>query len=429
MGALTSALTYSGSAAIHACLLVWRGPANGELDIYALGAILSTSCIITVPLINWSTTLRQLGSRDDQQPGARTIVIYWGGLVLVGFITILTTIWNPEISNYCLSNVNPIGCSPTSSQISYEAGQDPGNTFIVDLEWIQTNGCMDPCQLQGEAQFPWEPAIFRSYSDLQLVSRAALYDVDIFLPEIGGKKEQQNAKFAFISAYFFFGTIAVSFLLSQGVWALVFNRQTPRQSRRTIYQFILNLPSMSQTVSSSVENSRRRRRQKLVAKWLATIAYLWAVVASILSIILFIGNIVIMELLLTAFPQSESLAHVGAWSPWSNTGLVIVAACIGQFHASIVQLITWPIRRCLGNPRRTQEVPHFGADANNGGKESKSISDHISGKTRCILQDNLLVARHTLKRERDSLTVFWRDPDKAVEEELQDNKHPSRLTL
>ena len=35
-GALAAALTYSGSAAIHACILIWRGPSYGDSDVQAL---------------------------------------------------------------------------------------------------------------------------------------------------------------------------------------------------------------------------------------------------------------------------------------------------------------------------------------------------------------------------------------------------------
>jgi hypothetical protein len=91
-------LSYSGTAAFHAVLLIWRGPAEGAQDIDALVAILSTACLISVPLLNWSSTLRKLGAsarelkeinsnydaksaeyaeeaRDASEFGTRTIVI------------------------------------------------------------------------------------------------------------------------------------------------------------------------------------------------------------------------------------------------------------------------------------------------------------------------------------------------------------------
>ena len=103
-GALAAALTYSGSAAVHACLLVWRGPNPYiENDSWVLYAILSSACLITVPLLNWSGTLRRLGAkaasiRDPEAThtqsdvATRTIVIYWAFLVLVGFISIWTQV-------------------------------------------------------------------------------------------------------------------------------------------------------------------------------------------------------------------------------------------------------------------------------------------------------------------------------------------------
>ena len=57
-------------------------------------AILSTSCLIMIPLTNWSETIRKLGSRDGDESGARIIVVYWGALVLVGLVTLLTTFWD-----------------------------------------------------------------------------------------------------------------------------------------------------------------------------------------------------------------------------------------------------------------------------------------------------------------------------------------------
>ncbi len=77
-GTLAAALTYSGTAAIQACLLVWYGPLHGELDLYALTIILSMSSLVTVPSIDWSGIFRNLGSGDGHS-GARATIIYWGG--------------------------------------------------------------------------------------------------------------------------------------------------------------------------------------------------------------------------------------------------------------------------------------------------------------------------------------------------------------
>lgn len=54
-GALASALSYSGTAAIHAMGLGWYKATmvQGEQDAVVLWAILSSACVIAVPLLNW----------------------------------------------------------------------------------------------------------------------------------------------------------------------------------------------------------------------------------------------------------------------------------------------------------------------------------------------------------------------------------------
>lgn len=146
-GALATALSYSGSASIHACLLIWRGPVFGELDVYALVAILSTSCLIMILLVNWSTTLRELGSRDGHVSSARLIISYWGVLVAVGLIMTLTTFWNTPYPNSTFAKMNSITCHAPEPLLNYRAGQDPSWLwFLVDAEWVQENGCTNPCQ-------------------------------------------------------------------------------------------------------------------------------------------------------------------------------------------------------------------------------------------------------------------------------------------
>ena len=182
-GALSAALTYSGSAAIHACFLIWRGPAYGELDLLPLLAILSTSCLITIPWINWSKTLRRLGSRDGDESGARMIIIYWGTLVLVGLITVLTKIWTQIDDGSNFSTLNPITCNPANSQMNYTAGQNLSrDRLTIDAEWIQENGCTDPCQQSSSL---WPPTIFRSYPDLRLLSQADIRTLNAYIADPG----------------------------------------------------------------------------------------------------------------------------------------------------------------------------------------------------------------------------------------------------
>ena len=172
VGALVAALTYSGTAAIQACLLVWCGPLHGELDLYALSIFLSTSGLVTVPLINWSTTLRILGSGDGHSD-ARTIIIYWGFLVTLGLLATLTQLWIDVLAmtpylDFSIST-NIIYAQP-SYLMNYSAGQDfLWEALVIDVKWIQANGCTDPCK-EGSS-FKWPAALYRTNTDLQLLSK------------------------------------------------------------------------------------------------------------------------------------------------------------------------------------------------------------------------------------------------------------------
>lgn len=145
-GALTAALTYSGVAAIHACLLIWRGPGLGELDLFALEGILSTACIIAVPLLNWSSTLRHLGQtrldpwdstqtrrfpssldadwarskKKREVSNTRTVIVWWAFLVAVGFLATFVGFENTvyegplpiELSSLTFSAMEQLLCVP-----------------------------------------------------------------------------------------------------------------------------------------------------------------------------------------------------------------------------------------------------------------------------------------------------------------------------
>jgi hypothetical protein len=78
IGALASALTYAGTAAIHEMTLCTSRQKVFDLDILGAWAVLSTGALAYITLINWSTTLRN--SR------ARIVMVCWGVLVGIGII-------------------------------------------------------------------------------------------------------------------------------------------------------------------------------------------------------------------------------------------------------------------------------------------------------------------------------------------------------
>ena len=417
---MAAALTYSGTAAIHACLLVWRGPSYGELDLYALTAILSTSCLVIVPLINWSTTLRHLGSRDGRETGARSIIIYWGALVALALVSALIGLWSNNSSSFQYSTLNNTICSPPSSQMNNVAGQDSSwHHFHVDAEWVQENRCIDPCQQQN--LFYWPVALFRSYSDLQILSQEDIRN-------IYGLIEQM-----FVGFYAYFGTSVATFLLLQGIWAACFGRRKPRQCRYIIYVFLSNVNWRLGWQGIKMGYRGDKHWQKRTAKTIAAVAYLWTVFATLLSVLFFIFNIVAMEAFLAEFPQGESAVHIGAWGPWVTTALVLLAGLVAQFHPLLVLSISISLRKCWS--RRWTYFERRQASRKNHQGENKAARTGV--KSRLLVPPTQSDSRHSrwvfapfgsfskrimscvgdIKEEWVLLKAFWRDPDRTVEDE------------
>ena len=333
-GALVAALTYSGVAAIHACLLVWRGPGWGELDRQALIAILSASCIITVPLLNWSRTLRHLGVQGTSngtretpkdQP-TRTIIVYWGCLVTVGFLCLFVSLWNFDlpISQVTFSGIETIACTP-KGDLNLTVGQNPkwGN-LVPNYEFITENNCTDPCHnvepLDGQS------AIFRSADDLQVLTMEQVnlyYDVDL--------KGGRGKTLKFVQGYRKYGLLFLPYILLQGIWTACFGRRNPIQVRDKVYLLL------SQQRFLTI--GRAEEWKKWGSKYYALMIYAWAVFIFVICPPLFIINLVANELEIYLLPQQESSKHVGAWSPWAATVLVLLAALVARFHNSGVKLL------------------------------------------------------------------------------------------
>ena len=91
VGAVVGAVTYSGTAAIHAMTLISSKEDAFDLDAYGAWAVLSTGAIGYVTLINWSETVRT--SR------AKTVLIAWGVLVGMGLIFARVELFDNPLSD------------------------------------------------------------------------------------------------------------------------------------------------------------------------------------------------------------------------------------------------------------------------------------------------------------------------------------------
>lgn len=136
-----------------------------------------------------------------------------------------------------------------------------------------------------------------------------------------------------------------------------------------------------------------------------------------------------MEALLTIFPQSESSAHVGAWSPWATTGLVLLAGLIAKFHASVAQSVSMFVRRACSRCKAVLmeqkgaskasrgEVERRGQDVNflqPVSYRSKGSVDVDASKTPAqSVMHRIVKGLRAVKEEWVLLRGFWHDPDGA----------------
>ena len=343
-GALTAALTYSGTAAIHAAMLVWIGPnPTLERDNHALYAILSAACLITVPLLNWSTTLRRLGqkvaglSKTNADVGTRTIVIYWAFLVAVGFTCIwvgtikLSTSDSPATATGFLPDMAFVSCA-VGTNASQVRGED--GTFYpqaIGPVFVNAHNCTDPCNtLTAKARF-------RRSNDLVLLSED-MANLVMYTP-IGDhylKREKQLYREAVVLGVAFF---IYPYILLQGIFTACFGRREPREIRDLIFIKLLEIwPSNRRWL---------RAIQKWSVRFFALFIYLGAVLIMLLCAPLFIASIITIEMLMWQVDlESEQPFMIGQWSPLAAAGLIILAALIAKFHDPLVgKVASLPIFR------------------------------------------------------------------------------------
>ena len=362
-GALVASLTYSGSAAIHACLLIWRGPAYGELDVYPLLGILSVSCIITVPLLNWSRSMRVAGRPDlrerfmtseDRNPGserkdefdasARIIIASWSVMVFIGFLSVFVALldqtptgsysqWEPV----AYSGLRSLRCAPDSGFLNVTAGQAPVikasdkpnalieyNFFAVTQEFLDQNNCSNPCAAPRKEGV----ALFRTADDLRPLTLHQYFNVYGFQ----GSSTSQKHVNAVINSYAYTWSYIIVYILVEGLWIICFGRHSPVQIRTLLYEFF------SRIGSSRRATAEPGSAQRMLSQSAGLIAYFWSVVIVLIAVPLLIVNMGVIEVYLSELPESEDAQHIGAWTPWASTGLALLAGLIAKLYGPVSRM-------------------------------------------------------------------------------------------
>lgn len=291
-GALAATMTYSGTAAIHIIITSFLSRASVGDDIGPIRAILSTACIMAVPLFNWSTTLRRLQ--------ARPLVIYWDVLVVVAYLS--SSLWN-------LRYDIPEGRSavgPRSRYINCEL--DPGAPAslpqVLDPQWLAAHRCNNSCDSVGYIPFRSSDSAF-AFAYLGTIPAwfAATPRLERLLD-----------------------VWIIPVIVLQGYYTCLVGRSSPAQLRNQLFLTIC---------CRDRGKSWARALQNFTAKYLAIVVYLISLSMLLISPPTSIINLVLRELHFRQAPwmlESESPTMLGQWSPWVSAGLALLGAVIVRYH-------------------------------------------------------------------------------------------------
>ncbi|KAL4959530.1 uncharacterized protein BDV14DRAFT_184526 [Aspergillus stella-maris] len=299
-GALASAMTYCGAAAIHSIFLIARSRSSVvDLDVYGVFATTSTGIMLVTPLLAWSTTLQSV------EQDLRAIVVLWTLLVLQGAVLSLATIYTrgDTPGPTCLAEAS-LGDVPDTAATLRNATAD----------------CIYVCypETRPLARSPADVQVWENHLDTPFRITVA------FLITAAGSLP------SWIMTWYQFIRVGHVNLLSlqpvlgkidfawMGGW--VFLRRLGRD-RQT---------SSSYGSSVAVGDDHVRGAESTSPMLSDT---LWAVLRyySILSSFgVFVVNLVLNEVRFRSLPTDEMPFEVGQWSPWVSVGLVLVAQGVSR---------------------------------------------------------------------------------------------------
>jgi hypothetical protein len=298
IGALVSALTYAGSAAIHSMALVNSKSGVFDLDIIATWAILSTGALAYIGIIHWSSTLR-----DSK---ARHVMICWG--VLIGIALIFG---RTELFDTPMSDPEP-ACYSSEGMFLQERVQ------LIDPRFKCTYRCFNISKPM------------RQNSEIMAIPHRILQD----------------------SRYKTFTYVLVGPIQFAAYAAMSLDTQAHTPSRgcmRLVMSYMIH-PGQKEEFTKTVYNASmehwfggyfalfaytRRMRWSYKKCLLCFLLAPWIIMGlaiDILCLPLMIVNIVFNELTLLqgGLPTNEANYAIGQWGAVVNSLLVVIAACINK---------------------------------------------------------------------------------------------------
>lgn len=297
IGALVSALTYAGTAAIHMMALVKNRTGVFDLDIVAAWAVLSTGALAYIGIIHWSTTLRN--SR------AKTVMITWGFLIGVALIfgrslLFSTPLDPPEPA--CYSSRGKLLEQPIE---------------LISPDFNCTYQCFSvsrPMRHRYEIQVVPHRYLANQYTKLALALVGPI----------------QFAAYAAISIDSLEHTPSV--MCSRYVMSRLIRPQYPERLTQVIYK-----ASMETWYGGyfALLGYIRRVKWSWMKLWWATILVPWLAISFLIDVTclpLMVANIVLNEITILSgnLPTNEANVAIGQWGPVVASALVVIAAFMNK---------------------------------------------------------------------------------------------------
>ena len=315
--------------------------------MWSLMAILSTACLITVPLLNWSGTLRRLGAKfadvrdkkgiqTQSDIGTRTIVIYWAFLVLIGFICVWKQYYFSEgETNQEYPDMAKVVCRAGTNASMFTSSDGSLHRRAIDQTFVSENGCNNPCDQINI------PSIFRQKSDLVLLNykQALLWNGTLTAAKYNQVHKVIGAQNVFLEVKEYI----LLFVLLQGLITVCFGRRDPREIRDFIYiKLYMERPCSGKMAMLAM--------QDWSARVLGFLSYFVAVLMVIICAPLFIAVILEQEWgAAVEVPDAEQMHNIGQWQPWAIAGQILVVAFIWKYHDRFIAWMAISLRRIRDN--------------------------------------------------------------------------------
>ncbi|KLJ12289.1 hypothetical protein EMPG_12662 [Blastomyces silverae] len=315
-GALASAMSYSGAAALHGLLLASPARKAIDLDIYGIFAITSSGAMLTAPLLNWSSTLIYAEKRK------RWIVIMWGVLLVLGAI----------FTASCM-HVNGAGFITPECISRGDAASFDGSVFPSP-----SADCLYAC--------PPEARVFRPKHDVvawpNYINRPR--DItSIFLPatiiyiftwivvEILFRTVWRNKN---TNIHFATASSASDIVGLRRMGTCVHGRQNTTTNKSK--DVSVSIQPLSSSPSSSLSwlpgpgPGQQPQSQKPRSRWAVVFTnfHLFVMLAHFAA---FIVNVVMCEYRMVKLPSNEQPKEIGQWISWVSVALVVFAQTLNRY--------------------------------------------------------------------------------------------------